>query len=99
MAWLPRRNASRACLAWPPLPHSHSQGRVPLLKHIPDLIRVQRELGLAIRVHPGLPDEETCAGLAEVGIDGAMVDIIGHRDTISAMSCASTSSLRYFALP
>ena len=35
-----------------------------------------------IRVHPGLPDEETCAGLAEVGIDGAMVDIIGHRDTI-----------------
>jgi len=61
---------------------SDSQGRVPLLKHIPDLIRVRRELGLAIRVHPGLPDEETCAGLAEVGIDGAMVDIIGHEDTI-----------------
>ncbi len=61
---------------------SDSQGRVPLLKHIPDLIRVRRELGLIIRVHPGLPDEETCAGLAEVGIDGAMVDIIGHEDTI-----------------
>lgn len=61
---------------------SDSRGRVPLLKHIPDLIRVRRELGLAVRVHPGLPDEETCAGLAEVGIDGAMVDIIGHEDTI-----------------
>jgi len=61
---------------------SDAHGRVPLLKHIPDLIRVRRELGLAIRVHPGLPDEATCAGLAEVGIDGAMVDIIGHADTI-----------------
>jgi len=61
---------------------SDKQGRVPLLPHIPDLIRVRRELGLTIRVHPGLPDEETCAGLGEVGIDGAMVDIIGHQDTI-----------------
>ena len=64
---------------------SDAQGRVPLLPHIPDLIRVRRELGLVIRVHPGLPDEETCAGLAEVGIDGAMVDIIGHQDTITAV--------------
>lgn len=61
---------------------SDKRGRVPLLPHIPDLIRVRRELGLVIRVHPGLPDEPTCAGLGEVGIDGAMVDLIGHRDTI-----------------
>lgn len=61
---------------------SDAQGRVPLRKHIPDLIRVRRELGLTIRVHPGLPDEETCAGLGEIDIDGAMVDIIGHTDTI-----------------
>ena len=61
---------------------SDKQGRVPLLSHIRDLIRVRKELGLAIRVHPGLPDEETCAALGEVGIDGAMIDIIGHRDTI-----------------
>ncbi len=61
---------------------SDRRGRVPLLEHVPDLIRVRRELDLVIRAHPGLPDEATCAGLAEVGIDGAMVDIIGHRDTI-----------------
>jgi lipoyl synthase len=61
---------------------SDLQGRVPLLPHIPDLIRVRRELGMKIRVHPGLPDEETCAGLGDVGIDGAMVDIIGHQETI-----------------
>jgi uncharacterized radical SAM superfamily protein len=61
---------------------SDKQGRVPLLMHVPDMIRVRKELGLAIRVHTGLPDEETCAGLGEVGIDGAMIDIIGHRDTM-----------------
>jgi len=61
---------------------SNKKGRVPLLKHIPDLIRVRRELGLTIRIHPGIPDEETVAGLAEVGLDGAMMDIIGDNDTI-----------------
>jgi uncharacterized radical SAM superfamily protein len=61
---------------------SDKQGRVPLLHHIPDMIRARRELGLAMRVHVGLPDKETCAALAEVGIDGAMIDVIGHRDTI-----------------
>jgi len=57
-------------------------GRVPLLRHIPDLMRARRELDFTIRVHPGLPDEETAAGLAEVGVDGAMVDIIGDEATI-----------------
>ncbi|MDZ7267483.1 MAG: radical SAM protein [candidate division KSB1 bacterium] len=61
---------------------SDRQGRVPLLPHIPDMIRVRRELGLALRVHVGLPDEETCEALAKVGIDGAMIDVIGHQDTI-----------------
>lgn len=61
---------------------SNKRGRVPLLKHIPDLIRVRRELGLTIRVHPGIPDEETVAALAEVGIDAAMMDIIGDNATI-----------------
>jgi len=61
---------------------SDLRGRVPLKPHLSDLARARRDFGLTIRVHPGLPDEETCAGLAEVGIDGAMVDIIGHADTI-----------------
>ncbi len=61
---------------------SDRKGRVPLLPHIPDLLRIRQELGLAIRVHVGLPDEETCAALGTVDIDGAMIDIIGHQDTI-----------------
>jgi len=55
---------------------------VPLLPHINDMKRARNELELAIRVHTGVPDEETCAALGEVNIDGAMIDIIGHRDTM-----------------
>ena len=75
---LARRGASGVLISG----GSNKKGRVPLLKHIPDLMRARRELGLTIRVHPGIPDEETVAGLAEVGIDGAMMDIIGDNDTI-----------------
>ena len=73
-------------------------GRVPLLRHLPDLVRVRRELGFTIRVHPGLPDEETVAGLAEVGIDGAMVDIIGDDDTIREVYHLDTTVAEYEAV-
>jgi hypothetical protein len=45
--------------------------------------RIRKELGMVIRVHPGLPDEDTCKALAEVGIDGVMLDIIGDQETIT----------------
>ncbi len=61
---------------------SDRQGRVPLLAQVPEIARIRRELGLAVRVHVGLPDEETCAALGALDLDGAMIDIIGHRDTI-----------------
>jgi lipoyl synthase len=61
---------------------SDRNGRVPLAPHLADLVRIRRELGLRIRVHPGLPDEATCRGLGEADIDGAMIDVIGHPDTI-----------------
>lgn len=61
---------------------SDKQGRVPLLPHIEDMKRVRSELGFAIRVHTGVPDKKTCAALGEVSIDGAMIDVIGHRDTM-----------------
>jgi uncharacterized radical SAM superfamily protein len=61
---------------------SDRKGRVPLAPHLSDLVRIRRELDLRIRVHPGLPDEPTCQGLAAADIDGAMIDVIGHRDTI-----------------
>jgi uncharacterized radical SAM superfamily protein len=57
-------------------------GRVPLLRHVPDLRRIRSELGLTLRVHPGLPDEETAAALGGVELDGAMLDVIGAEETI-----------------
>ncbi len=74
------------------------QGRVPLLRHLPDLARARRELGFTIRVHPGLPDEETVAGLAEVGIDGAMVDIIGDDATIHQVYHLDATAAEYEAV-
>lgn len=58
------------------------RGRVPLLRHVSDLKRIRCELGLTIRVHPGLPDEETAVALGEVDLDGAMLDVIGAAETI-----------------
>lgn len=58
------------------------RGRVPLLRHAADLVRIRRELRLAIRVHPGLADEETAAALAAADLDGAMLDVIGAEETI-----------------
>jgi hypothetical protein len=58
------------------------RGRVPLLRHAGDLARVRRELGLIVRVHPGLADEPTAAALGRVDVDGAMLDIIGAEETI-----------------
>ncbi|ACF12598.1 Radical SAM domain protein [Chloroherpeton thalassium ATCC 35110] len=61
---------------------SDRAGSVPLLKFIPDLARVKKELGLTVRVHPGLIDDETCSALREANIDGVMFDVIGDRQTI-----------------
>ncbi len=58
------------------------RGRVPLLRHAPDLRRARRELGLTVRVHPGLADEATAAALGEIDVDGAMLDVIGAVETI-----------------
>ncbi len=62
---------------------SNERNQVPLMKHVPDMIRIRRELDMVIRVHPGLPDEETVAALSEVGLDGVMLDIIGDQETIT----------------
>jgi uncharacterized radical SAM superfamily protein len=61
---------------------SDRSGRVPLLRHAADLKRARAELDLRIRVHPGLPDEETAAALGEIDLDGAMLDVIGAEATI-----------------
>ena len=61
---------------------SSRTGSVPLLKHVEHLRRVKDELGMKVICHTGLVTEETAAGLAWAGIDGAMIDIMGAEATI-----------------
>ncbi len=57
-------------------------GNTPLLPFIPVLKRIKQDLGLHIVVHTGLVLPEIAEALGEVGIDGAMLDIIGSDDTL-----------------
>jgi len=57
-------------------------GSVPLMKFIPTIRRVKRELGLRTVVHTGLVDVSLAKGLANASIDAAMIDVIGSNDTI-----------------
>ena len=62
---------------------SNIRNQVPLLPHMDDMKRIRKELEMVVRVHSGLPDEETCAALSELDVDGVMLDIIGDQETIS----------------
>lgn len=61
---------------------SQRTGGVPLLAQIGDIARIRSELGMRVVCHVGYPDEATVAALADVGIDGAMIDIIGADETL-----------------
>jgi uncharacterized radical SAM superfamily protein len=61
---------------------SGKSGGVPLLRHMSDIGRIREELGMKVVVHSGVVDPDTAAGLADVEVDGVMLDIIGADETI-----------------
>ena len=58
------------------------EGRVPLGPFIRVMKEIRSELGLKVLVHTGLVSEELAEGLAEAGVDLALLDIIGDNGTI-----------------
>ncbi len=60
---------------------SRADGTVPLTEYL-GAIRGLKEMGLKVAVHTGLVDERLADGLAEAGVDSAMIDIIGANETI-----------------
>lgn len=72
-----------------------STGRVPLLRFATTLERIKRELSLKVVVHTGLVDEELAILLAEVGVQGAMLDIIGSDETIKTVYHLNTDIESY----
>ena len=57
-------------------------GEVPLLPHLRHIPRIRSELGMKVIVHSGVVSPRLAAGLAEAGVDGVMLDIIGADETI-----------------
>jgi len=60
-------------------------GGVPLKKFVSTMKRIRQEMGLKIVVHTGLINQPTAEELADVGIDAAMIDVIGSDETISSV--------------
>jgi len=61
---------------------SQEDGGVPLAPFLPTLKAIRSEWGLKVLVHTGLVSSHMADGLAEAGIEAALLDIIGHEDTI-----------------
>jgi uncharacterized radical SAM superfamily protein len=61
---------------------SSRHGGVPLLPHVEAMRRVREALGMRVVVHSGVVSPKLAEGLADAGVDGVMLDIIGAEDTI-----------------
>jgi uncharacterized radical SAM superfamily protein len=57
-------------------------GSVPLDEFAPILGRMKRELGLTVTVHTGIINLSTAKALKDVGIDAALIDVIGSDDPL-----------------
>jgi lipoyl synthase len=57
-------------------------GSVPLEKFKSALAEIKRDLGLTVFVHTGIVDSDTAANLKAVGVDAALIDVIGSDETI-----------------
>ncbi len=61
---------------------STRSGEVPLEPHLDNMKRIRDELGMKVIVHSGVVDPSLARGLADAGVDGVMLDIIGADETI-----------------
>lgn len=61
---------------------STKSGGVPLDKHMEAIARIKRDLRMKVIVHSGVVAPHVAEGLAEAGVDGVMLDIMGADETI-----------------
>ncbi len=61
---------------------SNKKNVVPMQRYFKIMKRIKDELGMRLLVHVAFADEALAEGLAEVGVDSVMLDIIGDNDTI-----------------
>ena len=61
---------------------SRPDGTVPLGNFLGAVKEIKRETGIKVLVHTGLVSQKLADRLADAGIDCAMIDIIGARETV-----------------
>ena len=61
---------------------SNKEGYVPLKPFLPIVAKIKREFSVEIVVHCGLPPPPLVDALAEAGVDGVLVDIVGSDLTL-----------------
>ncbi len=61
---------------------STKTGGVPLERHLVHVPRIKEELGMKVIAHSGVVSPRLAESLADSGVDGVMLDIIGADETI-----------------
>lgn len=61
---------------------STKAGGVPMLGHLKHVPRIKEELGMKVIAHSGVVSPALARALADAGVDGVMLDIIGADETI-----------------
>ncbi len=61
---------------------SKRDGGVPLDKHMEAIARIKRDLPMRVIVHSGVVYPDVAEGLADAGVDGVMLDVMGANETI-----------------
>jgi uncharacterized radical SAM superfamily protein len=59
-----------------------TDGSMPLDKFVPVLGRFKSELGLTVFVHTGIMSRKTAVALKSAGVDAALIDVIGSKETV-----------------
>ncbi len=62
---------------------SDRKGRLPWKRYYSAIKKIKDETSLFVSAHLGLPDQETCRQLKEVGINQALIDVMGDDNTSS----------------
>jgi uncharacterized radical SAM superfamily protein len=57
-------------------------GSIPLIRFIPTIEKIKRELGLTVFIHTGIIRLDTAIALKNAGVDAALIDVIGSDETV-----------------
>jgi uncharacterized radical SAM superfamily protein len=57
------------------------EGRLPWQRFLSAIAEIKRETGLYVSIHCGLVDDDMALALKEVGVDQALIDVVGDDET------------------